>query len=162
MKYFSHSKLALLALTLASSFATSGALADYRLTAFSDTIGFQALLKKDLTKAEAIFSSRSLKNMDYFEANNLCVAQILLEQYDVAITSCSSALEKSKFSVELGFRKEKVALAAVYSNMAVAKVMSGDTDGANVDLEMALSLNEKDGNANINYDLISTNLIAGS
>jgi hypothetical protein len=55
MKYFSHSKLALLALTLASSFATSGALADYRLTAFSDTVGFQALLKKDLTEAETIF-----------------------------------------------------------------------------------------------------------
>ena len=162
MKYFSHSKLALLALTLASSFATSGALADYRLTAFSDTLGFQALLKKDLTEAKTTFASRSLENMDYFEANNLCVAQILLEEYDAAITSCSTALEKSKFSVELSFGKEKVALAAVYSNMAVAKVMSGDTAGANVDLEMALSLNEKDGNASINYDLISTNLIAGS
>ena len=113
MKYFSHSKLALLALTLASSFATSGALADYRLTAFSDTVGFQALLKKDLTEAETTFASRSLKNMDYFEANNLCVAQILLEEYDAAITSCSTALEKSKFSVELSFGKEKVALGGV-------------------------------------------------
>lgn len=162
MKYFSHTKLALLALTLTSSFATSGALADYRLTAFSDTAGFQALVKEDLTMAKATFSSRSLKRMDYFEANNLCVAQILLEEYDAAITSCSSALEKSKFSSELSFRNEKVALASVYSNMAVAKAMSGDTAGANVDLEMALSLNEKDGNASINYDLISTNLVAGS
>jgi len=162
MKYFSHFKLALLALTLASSFATSGALADYRLTAFSDTVGFQALLEKDLTEAEITFASRSLKNMDYFEANNLCVAQILLEEYDAAITSCSSALTKSESSSELTFRNEKMALASIYSNLAVAKVMTGDAAGANVDLEMALSLNEKDGNASINYDLISTNLIAGS
>ena len=55
-----------------------------------------------------------------------------------------------------------MALASIYSNLAVAKVMTGDAAGANVDLEMALSLNEKDGNASINYDLISTNLIAGS
>ena len=97
MKYFSHSKLALLALTLASSFATSGALADYRLTAFSDTVGFQALRKRrPCEKRKSTFASRSLKNMDYFEANNLCVAQILLEEYDAAIASCSSALAKSR------------------------------------------------------------------
>jgi hypothetical protein len=40
--------------------------------------------------------------------------------------------------------------------------MIGDTAGANVDLEMALTLNKRDDNANINYDLISTNLLAGS
>ena len=162
MKYLSRSKLALLALTLTSSFATSGALADYRLTAFSDTAGFQALVKEDLATAKTTFESRSLKSMDYFEANNLCVAQILLEEYAEAITSCSSALEKSEYSSELSYSNEKIALAAIYSNLAVAKAITGDTAGANVDLEMALSLNEKDGNASLNYDLISTNLIAGS
>jgi hypothetical protein len=92
----------------------------------------------------------------------LCVAQILFEEYDAAIASCSSAIAKSKFSSELTFGNEKVALASIYSNLAVAKVMAGDGAGANVDLEMALSLNQKDSNASINYDLISTNLIAGS
>lgn len=162
MKYLSHSKLALIALTLASSFATSGALADYRLTAFSDTVGFKALVNEDLSAAKSTFASRSLKKMDYFEANNLCVAQILLDELEAAITSCSSALEKAKSSSELTIRNEKVALASVYSNLAVAKAMTGDTVGANVDLEMALSLNQRDGNASINYALISTNLIAGS
>lgn len=162
MKYFSRSKLTLLALTLASSFATSGAFADYRLTAFSDTLGFKALVHKDVTKAESTFASRSLKKMDYFEANNLCVAQILLGKLDAAISSCGSALEKAEYSTELTVRNEKVALASVYSNLAVAKALAGDTAGASVDLEMALSLNKKDGNASINYDLISTNLVAGS
>lgn len=162
MKILSHSKLALLALTLASSFATSGAFADYRLTAFSDTLGFRALVHKDIAEAESAFASRSLDSMDYFEANNLCVAQILLEEFEAAISSCSSALEKSIGSSELTVRNEKVALASVYSNLAVAKAMTGDTVGANVDLEMALSLNQRDGNASINYALISTNLIAGS
>lgn len=162
MKYFSHSKLALIALTLASSFATSGALADYRLTAFSDTIGFKALVDEDLAATKSTFASRSLKGMDYFEANNLCVAQILLEEFEAAITSCSSALEKAETSSELTIRNEKVAIASVYSNLAVAKAITGDTAGASIDLEMALSLNQKDGNASINYDLISTNLVAGS
>ena len=162
MKTFSHSKLALLAVTLTASIATSSAFADYRLTAFSDTPGFMALVKEDLPEAKAIFASRSLKNMDYFEANNLCVAQVLLKEYEAAITSCSSALEKSEYSSELTYRNEKIALASVYSNLAVAKAMSGDAAGANLDLETALSLNEKDGNANLNYDLISTNLVAGN
>lgn len=162
MKIISHSKLALIALALTSSFATSGALADYRLTAFSDTVGFRALVNEDLPAAKSAFASHSLKTMDYFEANNLCVAQILLEEFEAAITSCSSALEKAEASSELTVRNQKVALAAVYSNLAVAKAITGDTAGASIDLEMALSLNQKDGNASLNYDLISTNLIAGS
>ena len=162
MKYSSHSKLALIALTLASSFATSGALADYRLTAFSGTVGFKALVSEDLSTAKSAFASRSLERMDYFEANNLCVAQILLEELEAAITSCSSAIEKADSSSELTVRNEKVALASVYSNLGVAKAMTGDTAGASTDLEMALSLNKRDGNASINYDLISTNLVAGS
>ena len=162
MKIISHSKLALLALTLASSFATSGALADYRLTAFSDTPGFRALVTEDLSAAKSTFASRSLKKMDYFEANNLCVAQILLEEFEAAITSCSSALEKAESSSELTIKNEKIAIAAIYSNLAVAKAITGDTAGASVDLEMALSLNHKDGNASINYGLISTNQLAGS
>lgn len=162
MKSFSHSKLVLIALTLTSSFATSGALADYRLTAFSDTVGFKALVSEDISAAKSTFSSLSLKGMDYFEANNLCVAQILLEELEAAIESCSSALEKAEASSELTITNEKVALASVYSNLAVAKAISGDTAGASIDLEMALSLNQRDGNASINYDLISTNLVAGN
>ncbi|MDG1026118.1 MAG: hypothetical protein P8N94_03595 [Gammaproteobacteria bacterium] len=162
MKSFSHSKLTLAAITLASSLATTSAFADYHLTAFSETLGFKALISEDISATEATFASRSVKNMDYFEANNLCVAQIILEDFDSAIASCSGALDKAEFSSELTIEKEKIALAAIYSNLAVAKAMIGDTAGANVDLEMALTLNKRDDNANINYDLISTNLLAGS
>ena len=162
MKFLTHSKLTLVAITLASSFATTGAFADYHLTAFSETLGFKELVTKDIAAAEAKFASRSVKNMDYFEANNLCVTQILLEEFEPAIASCSTALDKANFSSELTIQKEKIALAAIYSNLAVAKAMTGDTVGANVDLEMALTLNKKDGNAHINYDLISTNLLAGA
>lgn len=162
MKSFKPSKVAALALTLASTFATTGAFADYRVSAFSDTIGFRALLNNDRALVESLFASKNVERMDYFEANNLCVAQILLEEYEDAISSCSSALEKSEYSSELTVEGEKIARAAIYSNMAIAKVMSGDTAGANIDLETALSLNKKDGNANMNYDLISTTLVAGS
>ena len=162
MKTSTHSKIAALALTIVSSFTTTGAFADYHLTAFSDTLGFKELLAEDIAAAEATFGRRKIERMDYFEANNLCVAQILMEEFETAISSCSTALEKAEFSSELSVKDEKIALAAIYSNLAVAKVMSGDAAGANVDLETALSLNQKDSNASMNYDLISTNLVAGS
>ncbi|MEX0963892.1 MAG: hypothetical protein WDZ52_07630 [Pseudohongiellaceae bacterium] len=162
MKTLTRTKIAALALTLTSAFATTSAFADYHLTAFSDTVGFQALLAEDVAAAKATFASRRIERMDYFEANNLCVAQILMEEFDAAIASCSTALDKAEFSSELTVERENIALAAIYSNLAVAKVMVGDTAGANSSLEIALLLNEKDGNANMNYNLISANLVAGS
>lgn len=162
MKTAAFSKTIALALTLSSAFAATSAFADYRVTAFSDTVGFRALLSEDVAAAKATFASRRIERMDYFEANNLCVTQILLEEFETAIASCSTAIDKMEYSSELTVEGEKIALAAILSNMAVAKVMSGDTAGASSDLEIALSLNGKDDNAIVNYDLLSTNLIAGS
>jgi len=162
MKTSTRSRIVALALTLSSTFAATSAFADYHVTAFSDTAGFRALLSEDAAAAKAAFASRRIERMDYFEANNLCVSQILTEEFEAAITSCSSAIDKMEFSSELSVEDEKVALAAIHSNLAVAKAMSGDVAGASIDLEIALSLNAKDGNASMNYDLLSTNLIAGS
>ncbi len=162
MKTSTHSKIAALALTLTYTVAPTGAFADYHLTAFSDTLGFKGLLAEDVAAAEATFGRRKIERMDYFEANNVCVAQILMEGFEAAISSCSSALEKAEFSSELTVEDEKIALAATYSNLAVARVMSGDAAGANIDLDTALSLNWRDVNASMNYDRISSTLVAGS
>ena len=161
MKSIAHSKIAALALTLASTFATTGAFADYHVAAFSDTLGFGALLKKDVALVEKTFATSKVERMDFFEINNLCVAQIILEDFESAVSSCGVALEKADYSSELTAEGQKVALAAIYSNLAIAKVMSGDSAGASVALETSLSLNQKDGNASMNYDLIKTNLVAG-
>ena len=161
MKTIARSKIAAIALTVATSISASSAFADYHLTAFGDTLGFGALLKEDTATIEKIFASSDVARMDYFEINNLCVAQILLEDFDSAVASCSTALEKADYSSELTVQGEKVALAAIYSNLAIAKVLTGDTAGAGVALEASLSLNKKDDNASMNYDQIKTTLVAG-
>lgn len=161
MKTMAHSKIAALTLALASTFAATGAFADYRVAAFSDTLGFRALLKEDMAVIEKTFAARDVERMDFFEINNLCVAQILMDEFDAAVSSCSKALEKADYSSELTVEGEKIALAAIYSNLAIARVMSGDSAGASAALEASLSLNEKDSNASMNYDAIKTNLVAG-
>lgn len=160
MTLINRTKPFLMALCLGSVLFSTTASADYRLTAFSDTLAFEALLVEDGRSAGKIFELVGSYDLDYFEANNLCVTEILLEDYAAAISACSAALEKSVLSRELSSENKNRALASIHSNLGVAKALNGDSSGANGEFEMALTLNALDRNASTNYELISTNLIA--
>ncbi len=155
MKLFSTSKLTLAAAGLASLLMAGTASADYRVTAFGHTTEYSALLSKDVESAKSIFSNRELSKLDFVAANNLCVTQILAEEFSAAISSCATALEKVEAELGIGVATEKTAKASILSNLAVAKAMSGDVTGASSDLERALLLNARDRNAMSNYNLIS-------
>jgi|GEM_PF-396190 len=158
MKLITKSRIAIAALGLASMFAASTASADYRITAFGDAIAYRALLAKDVESAKSAFTTADMAKLDFVAVNNLCVTQILAEELPAAIESCSLALEKVEADRELGLASEKSAKASIYSNLAVAKAMSGDLSGASVDLEKALLLNGRDRNAVSNYNLISSSM----
>lgn len=162
MKRTASKKIVPILFGLLSTLVTTSAMAEFQLTAFGDTLGYRALVTEDISSVEAIFATRDINKLDYFELNNLCVAQILLEEFDSAISSCATALETAQYSTELTHQKMKKALASVYSNLGVAKAMSGDIAGAGFELEKALSLNKWDSNALSNYDLFNTNLLAGN
>lgn len=142
--------------------AASSAQAEYRLTAFGDTIGYRSLISADVENIETTFGGMSLSRLDYFEANNLCVAQILLKDFDEAISTCTAAISKTERVFAINPAATNSATASIYSNMAVAKAMSGDKISAIKDLELAFSFNRKDKNMKANYDQLapSANLTA--
>lgn len=158
MKLLTKSRIAVAALGLGSMLAAGTASADYRITAFGDAIAYEALIEKDVASAKSAFYTTDLSKLDFVAANNLCVTQILSKELVAAIESCSLALEKADGALDLSATSEKSAKASIYSNLAVAKAMSGDLTGANVDLEKALLLNSRDVNAVSNYSLISSTI----
>lgn len=160
MKLFTTSRLILSAIGLSSLLAAGTAAADYRVTAFGDAVAYRALMTRDVESAKSAFSSKDLAKLDFIAANNLCVTQILAKELGSAIESCSIALEKVESDFGLGLMTEKSAKASIYSNLAVAKAMSGDVAGASSDLEKALMLNSRDRNASSNYNLISSTVSA--
>lgn len=157
MKPSSKSRLAsLFAVAVLSIAATSSALAEYRLTAFGNTIGYRSLLSADVKAIESTFAGINLSGLDHFEANNLCVAQILLNDFDEAISSCEAALVKAGKSFSTRPMAINSATASIYSNMAVAKALSGDKSSAVDAIEAALSYQSGDKNINTNYSQISS------
>ena len=157
MKAFSKIKLLTATSGLLSVLLTGSALAEYRVAAFGSTAGYSDLMVKDAASAASYLKSRSATSMDYFELNNLCVAEILLKELDSASATCALALAKAATSIDLDITSLKEVKVVIFSNMAVAKAMAGDTHGAKMDLESALSLNDSDANSRSNYALVSAN-----
>lgn len=126
--------------------------ADYRVTAFGYTTGFQALVNMDIDSALTKLHTRA--RLDYAESNNLCVAKILAEDLGGAISDCELALQKLDRTSELRAFKKKQAMASIYSNLGVATALSGDLDTASTYLEKALELNARDRNAVSNFESV--------
>jgi len=142
--------------------SANASFADYRVTAFGDTKAFAALLEGDVVAAQRYFSSNRPGSLDFAEANNLCVTEILAKDYASAVAACEIALDKLKFYPYINAMSAKSAKASIYSNLAVATAMLGNLDAASRYLEVSLSFNSKDENALINYDLISSNTVAAN
>jgi hypothetical protein len=149
---------------LASLLAANTAMAEYRVTAFGNTTGFEDLIATNIEGIQSTFANKSLSSLDYSEANNLCVAQILLKEFDAAVASCESAVTKAERTFEINVRDIDSVKATIYSNMAVAKALGGKAAEASKDLELALQFNSHDKNAITNYSQLSTlaNLTAGN
>ena len=141
--------------------ALTSAKEEYRLSAFSDVMGYAQIKSKDIVAVKEFMSVRNQKKLDFLELNNLCVLGVLVEDFSAAIRNCQVAIEKSGKSRDIGFSSKRKALASVHSNLAVAKALSGDIEGAQYELQMALSLNSRDTNVKSNIEwLESSNLVA--
>jgi len=154
MKLFTKTRTILTAASLGLALFAGSASAEYRVTAFGYSSEYDALLSKDVASAKSILGDRAVAALDFIEANNLCVAQILADELGSAIASCGAALEKVESDRSISRATERAAKASIYSNLAVAKAMSGDMLGASRALETALTLNARDRNAVSNYNLI--------
>ena len=132
---------------------------DFRLTAFKGVLGFSELTKGEAKIAHDMLSARSLTRSDYSELNNLCVSEIILEDFASAIETCELALNEKDKARDLGFSQKKKITASILSNLAVAKALGGDLVGAQLDLETSLSLNRKNKSAISNFDWLNSDLL---
>ena len=154
--------LIVLVLSISGIFsAFTNASEEYRLSAFADVLGYAQIQAKEVIEAKEFMSYRTKKKGDFLELNNLCVLGVLVEDFSAAIESCETALEISDRSRGIGFSSKKKALASIHSNLAVAKALNGDLEGAEYELEVALSLNSRDANIKVNIQwLENSNLVA--
>ena len=149
-------------LGMSGSFAAfTNATEEYRLSAFADVLGYAQIIANDVIEAKTFMATKIKKKPDFLELNNFCVLGVLVEDFSAAIESCEAAIEMSAQSREIGFSSKKKALASIHSNLAIAKALSGDLEGAEYELEVALTLNSRDTNVKINIEWLETsNLIA--
>ena len=160
MKRFINVKTILTATGLCSMLFAGTAAAEYRVTAFGYSTEYNALLSGNARTAKTILGEVALIKRDFIEANNLCVAEILARELLAAERACIVALEKVDGDRSIGIVARQSAKASIYSNLAVARAMSGDIAEASNMLETALSFNSRDRNAIANYDLMNEKLPA--
>ena len=162
MKLVKSGLIAIVTGVVAAFSAVSSASDEYRLSAFADVSGYAQIKSNNIEEAKEFIVARSGKKMDFLELNNFCVLELLVEDFSSAIEICKTALDKSTSARGIGFGAKKKVEASIHSNLAVAKALSGDLEGAEIELEMALSLNSLDSNAKANLEwLASSVLIAG-
>ncbi len=158
MKHLSKGKMVTACVGLCTLFMAGAASAEYRVTAFGQSAGFKAILAGDIDSASAVLGRRDLSELDFVDANNLCVTQILSKHYEAAVATCSIALDEVESDLSIGVMTERTAKASIISNLAVALAQTGDFTAAGAALEKALSLNSQDRNALVNYDLVSARI----
>ena len=153
--FFIRKSLIVVALVISGTFsALTNATEEYRLSAFADVLGYAQIKANDVIEAKDFMATKIKKKPDFLELNNFCVLGVLVADF-------SAAIERSAQSREIGFSSKKKALASIHSNLAIAKALSGDLEGAEYELEVALTLNSRDTNVKINIEWLETsNLIA--
>ena len=153
MKYM-QKKIGVLMLTgMASIGVVEKSLAEYYIAAFDNGDAFEQLLEKDSKAAQSVLSKNGVSQQDYADLNNLCISQILSTDYVVAIDSCEKAISMVPGRSVHNTRLQK---SQIYTNLAVAKALAGDTGGAMADLKTSLSINKRNKNASKNYDLLAS------
>jgi hypothetical protein len=121
--------------------AGTGVSADVRVAAFSEGRGFHSLMSGDLELAQKALPKHGLRNLDYADANNLCVLQILQENEAAAVQTCRKALNKVEETTMKRTAMKKVK-AEIYANLAAAEMLGGHYPEAQRSLDKALSLSK--------------------
>ena len=133
--------------------SATGAQAEYRVAAFLNAPGFDAIMEGDYDSAARNGAMRA--PVTAFGVNtNLCVSQLMSESLTEALESCNKALrqlpERSPLSMEARRANESVVL----SNRGVVLAMQGNLLAAEEDFVRALKLDDENANAEANLSQI--------
>lgn len=138
----------------------SSAMAGYEVTAFGATPGFEQIMEKDYEGASARLAMRSYEATRYATLANLCVSRLMSHDVEGALASCDKAVSvaPSDLTSSLApmYHKRAEVMTHLYSNRGVVRAVSGDLSGARDDFARALELDDSNGKARRNLELISS------
>ncbi|MEM1231014.1 MAG: hypothetical protein AAGI15_10785 [Pseudomonadota bacterium] len=135
--------------------------AEYRLSAFENARGYEALDRMDLEQASSRFSYRPSMPMDYADLNNLCVLRIMQRELPEAIATCEQSLRRVS-DKPMGLRNKRRTRAVILGNLAVAQAIAGDVTSATETLERAGSLDSDNPNISANRRAFARNQVAAN
>lgn len=133
--------------------ASTAASAEYRVSPFHDTLGYRDILSGDVTEAiKAAEKKQSVRRLNFWELNNLCVAQIMALELTDAVSTCESAAQDLESKKSVRNTQKRKAAAQIYSNLGVARALSGDLVQANAEFETAISFDGRNRDGRFNLD----------
>jgi Flp pilus assembly protein TadD len=112
----------------------------YQLTVIADDAKGERIMDGQYQTAIASINDRDVT--EFSEANNLCVAYTMNGETTLAADACDKALAliESQPRTISPLNDQRRALAVALSNRGVYKALSGDTQGAKMDLSRAVGL----------------------
>ncbi len=135
--------------------------AEYRLSAFENARGYEALNRMDIEQAASRFSYRPSMPMDYADMNNLCVLRIMKRELPEAIATCERSLRYIS-DKPMRLRNKRKTRAVVLGNLAVAQAIAGDVKSATETLEQAATLDRDNPNISANRRAFARNQVAAN
>lgn len=143
--------------------ASLAAHAEWRVTAFGDSPGFEQIMAADYRGAATMLATRDAGLARYARHANLCVARLKLARTDEAVRSCERALSAvpgAMSSLVPSYRRRSEILTHLYSNRGVVRAVRGDLFGARADFEYALRLDADNVNARRNLEEVAGQEVA--
>lgn len=136
------------------------AFAEYRVSAYADSPGYEQIINADYAAASQAIPSYSPGAPAFALSTNRCVSEILSEALDDALASCNRALRKMpKQLIPLGAQSMKDRNATrsdLLSNRGVVLALKGEFVEAEADFALAVKLDEGNANASKNLAFLQT------
>jgi hypothetical protein len=112
----------------------------YQLTVIADDAKGERIMDGEYQTAIESITNRDVTG--FSEANNLCVAYTMNGETTLAAAACDKALAllESRARTASTANDQRRSLAVALSNRGVYKALSGDTQGAKMDLSRAVDL----------------------
>ncbi len=124
--------------------------AQYRVAAYEDTPGFDAIVERDSAAAKRAIPYTSTVVPTYALDANRCVSQVLDQSLDDALLSCNRALGRASASGTHGafsVRDRKATRSMLLSNRGVVLALRGELVAAEEDFRRAVKLDRDNDNA---------------
>lgn len=149
---------------LALIICASEAGAQYHVSAYADSPGYEEIMSENYIAAEAAIPSYSPLTPSYALSTNRCVSEIMADSLDAALESCNRALRNlPSHLMPLGavsVKGRNAMKSDLYSNRGVVLALSGHLVEAESDFALAVKLDSENSNAEKNLAFLRSSRLS--